>query len=133
MPNPSEVDLPVFECKRCDHKWSPRKSEVPLRCGACKSPYWKTPPGAMGGPSMGASEEPLMAKLPTSKEFAKASLEKGRPMIGLMHLFAADAGLVQVRCRKRSCGLWWYESKRPKRPKLCASHGSFAGIPWKEG
>lgn len=35
-----EVKLPVFRCQRCDHDWSPRKSEKPRRCGRCKSPYW---------------------------------------------------------------------------------------------
>lgn len=68
-----------------------------------------------------------------SLECAKKMLKAGKPMLGLMHVLAHDAGLVQVRCRKRSCGLWWYESKKPKKPKLCASHASFAGIPWKEG
>lgn len=40
----NQVELPVFECLRCRHKWSPRKPETPLRCGSCKSPYWKTEP-----------------------------------------------------------------------------------------
>lgn len=51
--NTQEVELPVFECLRCSHKWSPRKSEVPLRCAGCKSPYWKTASGTMGRTSMG--------------------------------------------------------------------------------
>jgi len=50
MENP--LGLPVFECRRCNHKWSPRKPETPLRCGSCKSPYWKTPPDS-GRVSMG--------------------------------------------------------------------------------
>lgn len=28
-----------IECKRCGHKWIPRKPEVML-CPKCKSPYW---------------------------------------------------------------------------------------------
>ena len=30
------------ECKRCGHKWIPRKSEVML-CPKCKTPYWNIP------------------------------------------------------------------------------------------
>lgn len=52
MPS-SEVELPVFECLRCGHKWSPRKPERPLRCGACKTPYWGIPPGQESRVSMG--------------------------------------------------------------------------------
>jgi predicted Zn-ribbon and HTH transcriptional regulator len=52
----NQVELPVFECLRCGHKWSPRKAETPLRCGACKSPYWKTPP-EQGRISMGSSKK----------------------------------------------------------------------------
>lgn len=72
-------------------------------------------------------------RLPTSKEFAKAALDQGRPMIGLVHLLAANSGLAQVRCRKRSCRTWWYERKKPKGKKLCATHAAAAGITWREG
>jgi predicted Zn-ribbon and HTH transcriptional regulator len=34
------VELPQFECKRCGHKWYPRKPEKPRVCPKCKSPYW---------------------------------------------------------------------------------------------
>jgi len=69
----------------------------------------------------------------SSLECAKKMFKAKRPFLGLMHVLAHNAGLVQVRCRKRSCGLWWYESKKPKKPKLCAGCGNMAGIPWKEG
>ena len=69
----------------------------------------------------------------TSLQCAKTAVKAGRPMIGLMHVLAHESGLVQVRCRKRSCGLWWYESRKPRKPKLCAGCGNRAGIPWKEG
>ena len=32
--------LPQFQCKRCEHKWIPRKEGTPLRCPKCGSPYW---------------------------------------------------------------------------------------------
>ena len=28
-------------CKRCEHKWRP-KTELPIVCPKCKSPYWNT-------------------------------------------------------------------------------------------
>ena len=33
-------ELPKLKCKRCGHKWAPRKEERPLTCPNCKSPYW---------------------------------------------------------------------------------------------
>ena len=36
----SKLKLPEFGCKRCNHKWIPRKSEKPIICPKCKSPYW---------------------------------------------------------------------------------------------
>lgn len=35
----------TFTCKRCKHTWIPRKPGKPLRCAACKSPYWERPIG----------------------------------------------------------------------------------------
>ena len=32
--------LPSFDCVRCLHRWIPRKEAQPVRCPACKSPYW---------------------------------------------------------------------------------------------
>lgn len=34
------MKLPKFKCKRCGHKWIPRKKDKPLICPKCKSPYW---------------------------------------------------------------------------------------------
>ena len=35
------VKLPKLHCKRCGHKWIPRKEgEEPRVCPKCKSPYW---------------------------------------------------------------------------------------------
>lgn len=42
----TKIKLPVFECLRCGHKWSPKKPEKPLRCAYCKSPYWEKAPAA---------------------------------------------------------------------------------------
>jgi len=28
-----------LSCKRCGHKWNPRKIEIRI-CPKCKSPYW---------------------------------------------------------------------------------------------
>lgn len=33
------MKLPVLDCKRCLHKWIPRKSET-IVCPKCHSPYW---------------------------------------------------------------------------------------------
>jgi len=35
-----DIKLPTLRCKRCGHKWHPRKEEKPLICPKCKSPYW---------------------------------------------------------------------------------------------
>ena len=36
------IELPVLECKRCGHKWTPRSSFLPHNCAnpKCNSPYW---------------------------------------------------------------------------------------------
>ncbi len=34
------MTLPEFKCKRCGHKWHPRKPIKPACCGKCKSPLW---------------------------------------------------------------------------------------------
>lgn len=37
-----EIILKHLICKRCDHDWYPRKTEVRI-CPKCKSPYWDRP------------------------------------------------------------------------------------------
>ncbi len=39
-----EVGIKGLECKRCGHKWYPRK-QIVLVCPHCKSPYWNLPKG----------------------------------------------------------------------------------------
>ena len=39
-----KIKLPVFTCKRCGHKWHPRKERKPICCARCKSPYWDIEP-----------------------------------------------------------------------------------------
>ena len=34
-----EIIVPNLKCKRCNHKWIPRKVEI-IICPKCKSPYW---------------------------------------------------------------------------------------------
>ncbi len=34
-----EIKLSYLQCKRCGHKWIPRKSIVAL-CPSCHTPYW---------------------------------------------------------------------------------------------
>lgn len=34
-----KVTLISLKCKRCGHKWQPRKEEIRI-CPKCKSPYW---------------------------------------------------------------------------------------------
>ena len=34
-----EVTIIQLKCKRCEHEWIPRKSDVRL-CPKCKTPYW---------------------------------------------------------------------------------------------
>jgi len=34
-----DIEAMKLECKRCGHKWIPRKVEVRI-CPKCKSPYW---------------------------------------------------------------------------------------------
>jgi DNA-directed RNA polymerase subunit RPC12/RpoP len=32
--------LKRYECLRCNHKWIPRKDEIPIVCPKCHNPYW---------------------------------------------------------------------------------------------
>ena len=41
---PNKVKLPTMQCLRCGHHWYPKKEEVPINCGFCKSPRWNTAP-----------------------------------------------------------------------------------------
>jgi len=34
-----EITITKLDCKRCGHKWIPKKKEVRI-CPKCKSPYW---------------------------------------------------------------------------------------------
>jgi len=34
-----KIKIPELECKRCGHKWTPRKMEI-RQCPSCKSAYW---------------------------------------------------------------------------------------------
>ena len=36
----AEIKLSGYRCERCNHEWFPRKSEEPIICPKCKSPYW---------------------------------------------------------------------------------------------
>lgn len=39
-----KIQIPAYQCERCGHIWTPRKSkEEPRVCPKCKSPYWNTP------------------------------------------------------------------------------------------
>lgn len=37
-----KIEINQLECKRCGHKWTPRKTDVRL-CPNCKSAWWDTP------------------------------------------------------------------------------------------
>ena len=34
-----DIEKLKLECKRCNHRWMPRKKEIRI-CPSCKSPYW---------------------------------------------------------------------------------------------
>ncbi len=34
------MELINLKCKRCNHRWIPRKERIPKTCPKCKSPYW---------------------------------------------------------------------------------------------
>lgn len=38
------MTLPTYTCLRCGDHWVPR-TERPVKCPACKSPYWDKPRG----------------------------------------------------------------------------------------
>lgn len=35
-----EIKLNVLKCKKCEHEWIPRKTDVRL-CAKCKTAYWE--------------------------------------------------------------------------------------------
>lgn len=35
-----KIRLPILTCKKCKHKWIPRKAEIPVVCPKCKNPRW---------------------------------------------------------------------------------------------
>lgn len=45
-----KLTLPTLKCKRCGHKWAPRRPELPKYCPNCKSPRWQDPPRNRGRP-----------------------------------------------------------------------------------
>ena len=34
------MEIKIYECKRCNHKWANRKAQEPVICPRCKSAYW---------------------------------------------------------------------------------------------
>ena len=38
-------ELPVLACRRCGHRWVPRRTLTPRRCSnpKCRTPYWNVP------------------------------------------------------------------------------------------
>jgi len=40
-----KIEVDGYICERCSHKWIPRikKTELPIICPKCKSPYWNIP------------------------------------------------------------------------------------------
>ena len=36
----NEERIEPLQCTRCNHKWIPRKKELPKVCPLCNSPYW---------------------------------------------------------------------------------------------
>ena len=42
------ISIQELECKRCLHKWHPRKEKVYV-CPNCKSPRWSNPEGIIRG------------------------------------------------------------------------------------
>jgi len=43
MSKEKELKIIELECLRCQHKWNPRKKQMPKVCPRCMSPYWNTP------------------------------------------------------------------------------------------
>jgi predicted Zn-ribbon and HTH transcriptional regulator len=47
IPNMARIQIPAFQCERCEHIWAPRRESQgePKVCPKCKSPYWNRPRG----------------------------------------------------------------------------------------
>lgn len=38
-----KIEVDGFRCERCGHEWVKRKTDEPMVCPKCKSPYWDRP------------------------------------------------------------------------------------------
>lgn len=38
-----KITVDGYRCEKCGHKWIPRKTDIPVVCPKCKSPYWNRP------------------------------------------------------------------------------------------
>ena len=47
----SEVQISHLTCKRCGHRWAPRKADV-RTCPRCKSPYWDKERNVISKPNL---------------------------------------------------------------------------------
>lgn len=36
-----QIHIQKKKCRRCNHEWFPRKTERPVVCPKCHSPYWE--------------------------------------------------------------------------------------------
>ena len=47
------MEMKKFRCKRCNHRWYPRKPGTPKTCPRCNSPYWQTKSSRVKAVSIG--------------------------------------------------------------------------------
>jgi len=39
-----KIELPRYQCLRCNHRWIPRSDRLPKRCPNCGTQFWQTYP-----------------------------------------------------------------------------------------
>jgi DNA-directed RNA polymerase subunit RPC12/RpoP len=48
----SSTVIHSLHCYRCGWEWIPRQAKPPVKCPACKSPYWDKPKVRKGKPKL---------------------------------------------------------------------------------
>ena len=97
--------LRQLTCRRCGYRWLPRQVARPVRCPACKSPYWyrprKSPRQAheAAGTAVEAPGAPLAAQAGTQSfqaalEAMKAMKQAGKSWGEIAEAIASRFGVV---------------------------------------
>lgn len=74
-------------CRRCGYRWLPRQVARPVRCPACKSPYWHRP---RKPPRQAQETAGVISQAPTGTSGAQAGAQSFQAALDAMKTMKAE-------------------------------------------